>query len=306
VARIATFRAHCEQERGDVPSLARTLGVAKTMVYNLAMTTPFDPHRFRSSAPYYARYRVPYPDRLIAYVGDHCRVEHGSAVLDLGCGPGPLAIAFARLGARVTAIDPEPTMLAALREGAAAAGVAVTTIEGSSYDLPLSLGPFQLVTLGRAFHWMDRAATVAALDAMIGYGGALAVFGDKRIATPGAEWPALLERMAEEFAPAKAAERRVRKQADEPAEVVLLRSPFASLERHGVIVIRELKPDDIVGRAYSMSTTSPASLEERRGAFESTLRAQLAQLSPTGAFREIVEVNALIAMRPAERETQRH
>jgi SAM-dependent methyltransferase len=261
------------------------------------MATSFDPHRFQSTVEYYARYRVPYPDPLIAYVAERCRVERGSLVLDLGSGPGPLAIAFARLGAHVTAIDPEPRMLAALRERAAAAGVTVATIEGSSYDLPRGLGPFRLVTLGRAFHWMDRETTLAALDPIIVRGGALALFGDRRIATPGGDWPALLGRLGEEFAPAKAAERRARKQTEEPPEVVLLRSAFASLERHGVIVARRLSADDIVGRAYSMSITSPASLGEGRVAFEHTLREQLAWLSPTGEFREVVEVYALIARR---------
>ena len=67
---------------------------------------------------------------------------------------------------------------------------------------------------------MDRATTLAALDPIIVRGGALALFGD---ATPGGEWPALLGRLGEEFAPAKAAERRARKQTEEPPEVVLLR-----------------------------------------------------------------------------------
>jgi SAM-dependent methyltransferase len=264
------------------------------------MTVPFDPHRFRSTAPYYARYRVPYPEPLIADVANRCGVGRETPVLDLGCGPGPLALAFARLGARVTAVDPEPTMLAALREAAAAAGVGVTTLEGSSYDLPRAGGPFRLVTLGRAFHWMDRDATLAALDGMILPGGALALFGDRRIATPGADWPALLERLSEEFAPASAAERRARKQTEEPAEVVLLRSAFPALERHAVILTRPLGVDDIVGRAYSRSSTSPASLGERREAFEQALRRHLAQLAPTGEFREIVEVSALIARRTHE------
>ena len=41
-------------------------------------------------------------------------------MLDLGCGTGMLAVGFARLGMAVTAMDPEPDMLAA--NGAAGAG----------------------------------------------------------------------------------------------------------------------------------------------------------------------------------------
>ena len=264
------------------------------------MTVPFAPHRFRSTVPYYGRYRVPYPDRLIACVAERCGLETGSPVLDLGCGPGQLAIAFARRGATVTAIDPEPRMLAAARESAAEAGVSLQTIEGSSYDLTPTLGPFRLVTLGRSFHWMDRDATLAVLDRMIECDGALALFGDKRIETRGGDWQALLERLREEFVPALAAEHRARKQTEEPHEVVLLRSAFSALERHGLIVTRLLGADEIVGRAYASSSTSPDTLAERRPAFEHALRQGLARLSPTGDFGEIVEVNALVARRVAD------
>ncbi len=273
---------------------------AQEMIYNAAMTVPFEPHRFQSTVPYYVRYRVPYPTRLIAFVAERCGLERASHVLDLGCGPGQLAIAFARLGATVSAIDPEPSMLAAARERAAAAGVALKTIEGSSYDLQPALGRFRLVTLGRSFQWMDRSATLAVLDRMIERGGAIALFGDKRLETGGAEWRSLLERLQEEFVPARVAERRERRRTEKPDEVVLLRSAFSSLERHGVIVTRELAADDIVGRAYASSTTSPAALGERQPAFEQALREGLARLAPTGAFSEIVEVTTLIARRAAE------
>ena len=81
-------------------------------------------------------------------------------MLDLGCGPGQLAVAFARLGCAVTAMDPEPDMLAAAAKEAAASGVSVNLVEGSSYDLSAGCGPFHLVVMGRSFHWMDRAATL--------------------------------------------------------------------------------------------------------------------------------------------------
>jgi SAM-dependent methyltransferase len=264
------------------------------------MAVSFEPHRFRSTVPYYARYRFPYPNPLIAFVAERCGLDRASHVLDLGCGPGQLAIAFARLGPTVTAIDPEPTMLSAARERAAEAGVTLNTIEGSSYDLNPALGHFRLVTMGRSFHWMDRDATLAVLDRMIEHGGAIALFNDRLIDTRGAGWRTLVERLSEEFVPARATERRERKQTQEPHEIVLLRSAFASLERHGVIVTHRLSADDIIGRVYSTSTTSPDSLGERRLAFEQSLREGLARLSPTGEFSAIVEVNALIARRSAD------
>ncbi len=77
-------------------------------------------------------------------------VEPGQRVLDLGCGPGPLALRAARRGARVKAIDVAPEMLEITRSAAQAAGCAarVETVEmgvaeldgeaAESYDAVLS------------------------------------------------------------------------------------------------------------------------------------------------------------------------
>jgi predicted RNA methylase len=241
---------------------------------------------------------MPYPEALLAFVAEFCGLGQASRVLDLGCGPAPLGVGFARLGATVVAMDPEPNMLAAAREHASEMGVAVELIEGSSYDLTSGLGRFRLVTMGRSFHWMDREATLAALDGLVENGGAVALFGDRRIHTPGSDWRTLVEQLRETYVPERAGQHRRRKTEDEPHEAVLLRSSFSAIERHGLIAGRRLGPDEIVGWAYSTSSTSPDALADRRSAFEEALRAGLARLSPTGAFSEIVEVYALIARRP--------
>jgi len=122
----------------------------------------FKPRRFRTNVPFYARYRLPYPETLIARAAVAAGLRAGDQVMDLGCGPGLLAIPFARLGMAVTAVDPEPEMIEACRAAAGEAGVMLDLRIGSSYDLPP--GSFRLVTMGRSFHWMDREATLVALD----------------------------------------------------------------------------------------------------------------------------------------------
>jgi SAM-dependent methyltransferase len=263
------------------------------------MTLAFEPHRFRSTVPFYAAYRVPYPDALIAFVAERCGLGRGSRVLDLGCGPGPLAVAFARLGCAVTAMDPSPDMLAAARERAAASGVRIDLAEGSSYDLGPHLGPFQLVVMGRSFHWMERDATLGLLDRIVDPAGAVVLFGDRQIATPGADWSRLVHDLAMELIPERMAQRRQSAPTWEPHETVLMRSPFPHLALHGMTVARRLSADDLVGLAYSKSTTSPEALGDHRETFERRLRAGLAGLAPDGAFREIVEMRALVARRSA-------
>src|SRR5205823_2830232 len=51
---------------------------------------------------------------LVRFAG----VRSGQAVLDVGCGTGPVAITAARTGAKVTGIDLTPELLAQARESA--------------------------------------------------------------------------------------------------------------------------------------------------------------------------------------------
>ncbi|HEX8049066.1 class I SAM-dependent methyltransferase [Rhizobium sp.] len=261
-------------------------------------TMPFEARRFQSTAAYYLRYRIPYPDTLIARVAERGGLKAGDHVLDLGCGPGQLGIAFARLaGATVAAMDPEPEMLAAAETGAKDAGVEITVRQGSSYDLGPHIGKLRLCVMGRSFHWMDRPATLAALDQLIEPDGAVVLFHDKTIlATP--DWRGIVEKLAETFSPERHEERLLRKgKAWAPHETMLLASPFRNLERIGVV--REYKRDieDIVGRVFSMSSTSPQALGDKLADFEAALRAELLEVAPDGKITEIVEANGLLAFR---------
>jgi SAM-dependent methyltransferase len=264
-----------------------------------AVNQTYEPRRFRSTVPFYATYRVPYPEALIAFVAGRCGLAPASPVLDLGCGPGQLAVAFARLGCTVTAMDPEPDMLAAAARHAAASGVTIDLLQGSSFELGTRHGPFQLVAMGRSFHWMDRDATLRVLDGIIDPSGAVVLFGDRHVAAPGADWPALLHDLSMELVPHRMAQRRQSDPAWEPHESVLLRSPFRHLTLHGMTLGRRLSADDVVGLALSKSVTSPEALGEQREAFEHRLRLGLDTLAADGQFNEIVEVRALVARRSA-------
>lgn len=69
----------------------------------------------------------------------------GERVLDVACGTGNLALPAARLGARVTAIDIAPALVAQLAERAAAEGLTVDAREGDAEALPLPDGAFDTV-----------------------------------------------------------------------------------------------------------------------------------------------------------------
>ena len=254
-------------------------------------------HRFRSAATFYTRYRPRYPQALIARVAAHCGLDGTGRLMDLGCGPGFLAIAFAPYVAEAVGIDPEPDMLDEAAREVAAAGAKVTLVQGSSRDLGPQLGRFRMVTMGRSFHWMDRDATLRALDALIEPGGSVALFhaGDG-----GSQWMAVYEDVARAWvSPELWADRQTRRSPDwERHDVVLARSAFSRLERIKEPMTRTSTTDELVGRALSMSMTTPAALGEKRAGFEAALREALQAIAPAGTLEEHVAADALIAQRP--------
>ena len=258
----------------------------------------FEPRRFRTTVPFYARFRLGYPPELIARVGDAVGLAPGDAVMDLGCGPGLLAIPFAQAGMRVTGIDPEPDMIAAARQAAADAEVAVEFRQASSFELPDRIGPFKLVTMGRSFHWMDRAETLRVLDRLIAAEGAVALFEDDHPRTAENAWLTALREVGNRYGADEAAHRAARQRSDYRTHVsYLLESVFSHVVRIGVFVSHEITADEIVGRAFSLSMLSKEKLSDRATAFEAELRAALAKVSSEGRFTEIAELAALVAWR---------
>jgi ubiquinone/menaquinone biosynthesis C-methylase UbiE len=144
----------------------------------------FFPDRFRSASRYYTTGRPHYPASLSQRVADLIGLEARSAVLDVGTGPGFLAIDFAAHAGRVTAVDPSLEMLAVAAENADRASVKLSFVHGSSYDLGDHLGLFRLATFGRSFHWTDREATLRTLDRLIEPGGAVGLFKLSSVPTP--------------------------------------------------------------------------------------------------------------------------
>jgi ubiquinone/menaquinone biosynthesis C-methylase UbiE len=73
------------------------------------------------------------------------RVTAGSAVLDVACGTGVVALTAARLGAKVTGIDLTPELVARARENSALMNLTVDWHEGDVEALPFPDVAFDFV-----------------------------------------------------------------------------------------------------------------------------------------------------------------
>jgi len=158
------------------------------------------------------------------------------------------------------------------------------------------MGPYRLVTMGRSFHWMDRAATLARLDSIVAPDGAIALFGDEHPETAENRWRHVLSDVASRYGRDEEPVILERRSHDyRTHESYLLASRFNVLETISVVIRKPITIDEIVGRALSMSTCSPEKLGSRIGAFEAELRGALAG---SRELSEIASLVALIARRP--------
>ncbi len=251
---------------------------------------------FQGTIADYQAYRLDYPARLIARLAALAGLKPGDAVLDLGCGPGNLAIPLARMGMAVTAMDPEPEMLAAAIS--AAGDLPIRFVRGGSADLTAADGPFRLVTIGRAFHWMDRSATLAMLDRIVTPDGGVALLHDGHPLVEENNWFTALRRVSGKYGRAQAAHVKTRSAGGHRRyEPYLFASAFTRLDGLSVTTRTAITADAIVGRAFSTSVCARQALGERSASFEADLRAALREIAPDGSFIEIAEMVALLARR---------
>jgi SAM-dependent methyltransferase len=142
---------------------------------------------FGAAAAAYAEHR---PDYAQAAVRWALEPAPGLRVLDLGAGTGKLTAALVALGAEVTAVEPDPAMLAELRR----ALPAVRALPGRAEAVPLPDASVDAVLAGHALHWFDMAVAGPEMARVLVPGGILA--GLWNVIDDRVDWVAGLERIS--------------------------------------------------------------------------------------------------------------
>jgi SAM-dependent methyltransferase/signal transduction histidine kinase len=138
---------------------------------------------FGAVAAAYAQYRPTYADAAILWcleppatgpvtAADSPLSPDGNAlrVADLGAGTGIVTAALVRLGADVTAIEPDPDMLAELRRRLPQ----VRAEDGTAEAIPLPDASVDAVLVGQALHWFDLDLALPEIARVLVPGGTLA------------------------------------------------------------------------------------------------------------------------------------
>jgi trans-aconitate methyltransferase len=250
---------------------------------------PQDETIFAGTAAYYARYRQPYPDELIADLVAHYSLDGAGRLLDLGCGPGTLTLPLASHFESVLAVDIAEDMIVEARRQPVPPGAAIEWRGMRAEDVSPALGTFRLVTSGSAFHWMDRDGVLTRVQEVLEPGCGIALAGGAGVWWEGKEdWHQAVTATIKRYL----GERRragsgiATHMADERFEQTLERLGWRVEFERDYPDVLEWDVGGVIGHLWSSSFANRRLLGERAEQFERELRAELSRLHPDGRFRE--------------------
>jgi SAM-dependent methyltransferase len=239
--------------------------------------------RFASTVAYYETARPPYGAAFFEAVAQQVGLDGSQRLLDVGAGPGILAIGFAPYCREAVGVDPEPGMVEAAHAAAQTAGVAVTFIEGRFEDAAAKLGACDIVSIGRAIHWLDPEPARTALERVLAPRGRVLVCGATSVKDGRNPWLETFNAV------------RGRWKGDRPSRDH--RTFFASgdFTRAGTIRVEgthAVSVERLLERVLSMSTSSSERLGDEVPAMKSAMCEALAPFASNGMIKDIVEARA--------------
>lgn len=261
---------------------------------------PFAPARFDDTVHQYVSARLRYAPALIDKIARRAGLDRSGRVLDLGCGPGFIANAIAPHAELVYGLDPSRKMLGAAETAATDQGLRnVAYLEGSSLDLSRVPGPIDLVTIGRAFHWMDRDETLRKLDDLVAPQGFIALLSDTVLGGPETAWWRKINEIAKSYAVMDDCAQYRYSDAWEPHEYSLLRSTFSEVEALTVFVRHTWSPDKVITHILSRSGTTTELLGAKAPLLETDIRAVLDETLQRQSLSTVNAHIAVMASRPS-------
>lgn len=248
---------------------------------------------FRGTAEFYARYRPPYPAALFDDLLTRAQIAPGGRLLDLACGTGEIAIPLHDRFGEVWAIDLEPEMVEVGQHKAVEVGASnIRWSAGRAEDLHVADGFFQLITVGNAFHRLDRPDVAAKAQRWLSAGGCIAVMGSNSVWTGVERWQQVAAEVIQKWTdhpgrgdkPAGPADDRPRL----THEQALVDAGFIDVAEYKFPTPYMWTMDSFIGYLYSTSVAAKARHAGDADAFESELRERLLEIESSGRFEESV------------------
>lgn len=253
---------------------------------------------FHGSAAYYERGRLPYASGYAQRLAEKLGQRGQGRLLDVGCGPGLVALALAPYFAEVVGVDPDPDMLVHAGQRAGRLGMKnARWIEARAEDLPAGLGTFRTVLFAQSFHWTNRKRAAEAAFGMIEPGGYFVHLSERmkspahptELPHPAPPRDAIAALVRSYLGDVRRAGQGVLRHGTPGGERAIVEAAgFVEYERLSVRsgAVAERSTDDIVAWVFSRSESAPHLFGSRLDEMERELRARLLEASPGGVFAE--------------------
>ncbi len=231
---------------------------------------------FGSVADAYDRLRPGYPDDAVAWLVPPAAAD----VVEIAAGTGKLTDSLVARGLRVTAVEPDPGMLAVLQRR----HPAVVTHRAPAERLPLSGAVADAVVVAQAWHWFDAPAAWAEVRRVLRPGGTLGLIS--HVPVPVEPWERALADL-DPLGPAHA-------HPDPVAPTELDGLPGIRFETAAFPWTRQIAPDDVAALygTYSIyAVMAPAERRRRLAAVAALARAEADRRgTPTVPLNSVVLV----------------
>ena len=258
---------------------------------------------YRGTAPFYDRYRRPYPKELLADLRRRLPISGSGRLLDLACGTGQIAFPLAEYFAEVWAVDQEEGSVAYGRAKAETRGITnITWVTGSAEATALD-GPFELIAVGNAFQRLDRQLVAKLMYSWLQPSGGVALLWG---GTPGRgdrPWQRAMTELLEDWMARAGATDRVpagweAAMDEDPHEQVLRRAGFQYVGGFDFSVEQTWTVETLTGFVYSTSFLNTDALGDKLRTFERALADRLLSCEPDGTFRELANYSYQLARKP--------
>jgi trans-aconitate methyltransferase len=246
---------------------------------------------FEGTVSYYRRFRPGIPIEVADILDQAVPRRYPRRLLDVGTGTGLVVEALMGRFDDMIANDNDAAMLAAARDALQSAlpdgrKLNLVLVEAEKFTPP---GEWQadLVTICRAFHWLDQEVMLRRLNDQVADDGAVAIFGDSSFWAAGNPWKSAVRSVITDFL---GEERRAGegtfKHHNRPYSEIMEESAFNKVDEFRVPVQRLWSTQSILGYLYSTSFAARSLFGDRIDDFEAAVRNALEPFSDQDQFPE--------------------